>query len=88
MSDPAALRARGEALHLHGPLAHWSEIATFGRVAPLLEWEERERRRRSLEWRLKHAHIRHFSPLCDFDYEWPKRRDRAATDSVGTRLSS
>jgi hypothetical protein len=47
MNDAEALRARAEALHLHGLLAHWPEAATSGWVAPLLDWEEQERRRRS-----------------------------------------
>jgi len=28
MNDPATLRARAGALHLHGLLAHWSQAAT------------------------------------------------------------
>ncbi len=78
MHDPEALRARAAALHLHGLLAHWPEAATSGWLAPLLDWEEHERRRRSLERRLASAHIGRFKPLCDFDWTWPKRCDRAA----------
>jgi len=33
MSDPTTLRARAGALHLHGLLAHWSEVATADWVA-------------------------------------------------------
>ena len=47
MSDPTTLRARAGALHLHGLLAHWSEVATSDWVAALLDWEEQERGRRS-----------------------------------------
>src|SRR4051812_30120218 len=82
MNSPESLRARAEALHLHGLLAHWPEAATSGWVAPLLEWEERERRRRSLERRLKDAHIGRFKPLCDFHWDWPKRCDRAAIEAL------
>jgi DNA replication protein DnaC len=77
MNDPVTLRARADALHLHGLLAHWPEAATSEWVAPLLDWEEQERRRRSLERRLKDARIGRFKPLCDFDWTWPKRCDRA-----------
>ncbi len=61
------------ALHLHGLLAHWPEVTTSDWVATLLGWEEQERRRRSLERRLKDARIGRFKPLCDFDWTWPKR---------------
>ena len=47
------MRARAEALHLHGLLAHWPEVAAEAWVAPLLDWEEQERARRSLERRLR-----------------------------------
>jgi DNA replication protein DnaC len=82
MTDPDALRGRAEALHLHGLLAHWNEAAAAGWLPRLLDWEEHERRRRSLERRLKEAHIGCFKPLCDFDWAWPKRCDRAAIEAL------
>src|SRR4051794_35225317 len=66
-----ALRTRAEALHLHGLLTHWSEVATQPWLAPMLDWEEQQRARRSLERRLSAAHIGRFKPLCDFDWSWP-----------------
>ena len=82
MNSPEPLRARAEALHLHGLLAHWSEVAAQDWLTPLLAWEEQERHRRSLERRLKDAHIGRFKPLCDFDWAWPKRCDRAAVEAL------
>ena len=82
MSDLKTLRARAEALHFHGLLAHWSEVATAAWVAPLLQWEEEQRSRRSLERRLRDAHIGLFKPVCDFDWKWPKRCDRAAIEDL------
>jgi DNA replication protein DnaC len=82
MTDPDALRRRAEALHLHGLLAHWDEVAAADWLLRLLDWEEHERRRRSLERRLKDAHIGSFKPLCDFDWSWPKRCDRAAIEAL------
>ena len=84
MSDADPLRARAEALHLHGLLAHWPEIAAAEWVAPLLAWEEQERRQRSLQRRLKDAHIGRFRPLCDFDRAWPKHCNRAAIEALMT----
>src|SRR3978361_1122798 len=82
MHDPATLRARAGALHLHGLLAHWSEVATADWLGALLSWEEQERGRRSLERRLQDARIGRFKPLCDFDWTWPKRCDRAAVEAL------
>ena len=48
----------------------------------LLDWEEQERRQRSLDRRLKEARIGRFKPLCDFDWAWPKRCDRAAIEAL------
>jgi DNA replication protein DnaC len=84
MSDPDSLRDRARALHLHGLLSHWSDVATQPWLAPLIDWEERERARRSLERRLQEAHIGRFKPLCDFDWNWPKRCDRAAIETLMT----
>jgi DNA replication protein DnaC len=73
-----ALRRRAEALHLHGLLAHWQELADSPWIEPLLTWEETERARRSLERRLSSAHIGRFKPLADFDWNWPEHCDRLA----------
>ena len=78
------LRARAEALHLHGLLTHWSEVATQPWLAPMLDWEEQQRASRSLERRLKTARIGRFKPLCDFDWNWPKRCDRVAVEAQMT----
>lgn len=65
MSD--SLRLRAQALRMHGLLAHWSEVIDTPWLAPLLQWEEDERARKSLERRLQAAHLGRFKPLCDFD---------------------
>jgi DNA replication protein DnaC len=84
MNDLNALRARAAALHLHGLTAHWSEIADAAWVPPFLAWEEQERARRSLERRMQAAHIGRFKPLCDFNWNWPKRCDRSAVEALMT----
>ncbi len=71
-------------MRLHGLLAHWTQAATAEWVKQLLDWEEQERGRRSLERRLAAAHIGRFKPVCDFDWGWPKRCDRAAFDALMT----
>lgn len=78
MTPIETLRRRAEALHLHGLLAHWPELTECAWVEPLLNWEESERARRSLERRLADARIGRFKPLADFDWDWPAPCDRAA----------
>jgi len=76
------LHGRANALRMYGLLAHWSEIADAQWVEPLLQWEEQERARRSLERRIRDARLGNFKPLADFDWAWPKRIDRGALDEL------
>ena len=78
--DP--LLARAKALKLYGLVAHWPQVAASDWLAPLIEWEEAERARRSLERRLGNAKLGRFRPLADFDWDWPKRCDRAAIEAL------
>jgi len=82
------LRARAAELRLHGLLAHWSEAMAHAdaapRIAQWLAWEAQERGRRSLERRLREAHIGRFKPLADFDWSWPAQCDRAAIEELMT----
>jgi DNA replication protein DnaC len=87
-STPSQLREQAAALRLHGVLAHWSEIVSEPQqarwVERLLGWEIEERSRRSLERRLRDAHIGRFKPLADFDWSWPQQVDRAAMEELMT----
>ena len=80
-ADP---RQRATALQLHGVLAHWAECAQAPWLDPLLSWEETERARRSLERRLRSAHIGRFKPLADFDWTWPTQCDQRAIAELMT----
>ena len=84
--DAAQLQGRVRALNLMGLLANWSSVqgdpARLGWVNELAGWEERERSRRSLERRLRSAHIGRFKPLADFDWGWPTQCDRAAVQDL------
>jgi DNA replication protein DnaC len=84
MTEKDPQRARAAALQLHGLLAHWNEITAEPWLTLLLDWEEQERARRSLERRLASARIGRFKPLADFDWAWPKRLDRAAAEALMT----
>ena len=76
------LKDRARALALHGLLAHWGEVGERDWLAPLIAWEEEERRARSLKRRLSAARIGRFKPLADFDWEWPRRCDRMAVEDL------
>jgi DNA replication protein DnaC len=84
----AELREQAGALRLHGLQAHWAEVMGNPEqarwVAQMLSWEAAERGRRSLERRLRAAHIGRFKPLADFDWAWPKSIDRAAVEELMT----
>ena len=82
MSNLDTLRQRAEALHLHGLLAHWQEVASADWTEKLVQWEEDGRTQHSLERRIKNAHLGRFKPLCDFDWTWPKRCDRGAIEAL------
>jgi DNA replication protein DnaC len=84
MTDVDALQTRAKNLGLVGLLAHWPPAEAQGWVRDLIGWEEQERARRSLERRLSAAHIGRFKSLCDFDWTWPKRCDRAAVEALMT----
>jgi len=83
MSNLDPCNARAKALNLHGLLAHWQDAVAAGWAETLIGWEETERARRSLERRIRSAHIGRFKPLCDFDWTWPKC-DRAAIEALMT----
>lgn len=72
--DP--LRARARKLGLWGLLSDWETLGRQDWVEPLLELEERERQRRSLERRVRNAKIGRFKPMAEFDYSWPSEIDR------------
>jgi hypothetical protein len=80
----AVLGLRHTAAHLDDILA----LATKRRWSPtqllehLVESEQQERTRRSLERRLARSRLGRFTPMTDFDWAWPKRIDRPAVEAV------
>lgn len=78
----ATLRERAAALGLHGLLARWHAIEGELWLAPLIESEETERFRRSLERRIAHAALGAFKPVADFDWTHPRKIDRDAVEAL------
>lgn len=78
------LDRRALALGLYGLLAEWDALKDEPWVARLIDIEEAERRRRSIERRVKASRIGRFKPFADFDYDWPKRLDRDQLEDLFT----
>lgn len=76
------LMERAKALGLHGLLAHWEEFADAPWLGRLLELEEAERARRSLERRIGDARLGRFKPMADFDWSWPTKVDRQLVEEL------
>jgi DNA replication protein DnaC len=76
------LQQRAHTLRLHGLLAHWNEIADAEWLPTLLQWEENELLRRSLERRLKSAQLGRFKAVDQFDWSWPTRCDRQTIEAM------
>jgi DNA replication protein DnaC len=67
-----SLKARATALGLWGVVAQWETLATEPWIETILDVEEQERSRRSLQRRAKAARLANFKPFSDFDWNWPK----------------
>ncbi len=74
--SPEALKARLITLKLYGVVEHWEAVHDQSWLPMLLDWEEEERARRSLERRIKSAKIGRFKTLADFDWDWPSQCDQ------------
>ena len=83
-TNPDELRAVVRRLGLYGLLAHWPEVHACAWLPTLVAYEEDERRRRSLERRLRFARLGAFKPMADFDWQWPTKIDRAAIEELST----
>jgi DNA replication protein DnaC len=76
------LRERIRRLGLWGLDGQWEEYSGEGWVRELVEIEEGERGRRSLERRIRGAHVGRFKPIDEFDWGWPGRIDREAIEDL------
>lgn len=62
--------------------ANWSEYANEPCIKRLLEQEEADKNRRSLERRLRESQINEMKPAADFDWMWPKKIDRELIEDL------
>ena len=79
-TDDDARRSALRRLGLFGLLANWEQVRPLDWLPTVIDYEQGERQRRSLERRLRFARLGAFKPLCDFDWQWPKKIDRSAVE--------
>ncbi len=78
----AELQDKLKELGLHGLLLHWDEVADAEWLPWLVQVEDTERQRRSLERRIRNARLGRFKHMADFDWRWPTHIDRAQVESL------
>jgi DNA replication protein DnaC len=78
----AELQDKLKELGLHGVLLHWDEVADAEWLPWLVQVEDTERQRRSLERRIRNARLGRFKHMADFDWRWPTHIDRAQVESL------
>lgn len=76
------LLERVRKLGLWGVLSEWEDLRDEPWLEKLLECEERERARRSLERRIRNAKLGDFKSLADFEWSWPRKVDRELCEDV------
>ncbi len=82
--DIEQLKQQADVLKLHGLLAHWHEIEEthYPWLETLLNWEQTERKQRTLERRLNSAKLGRFKPLSEFEWQWPDKIDQQAIQAL------
>lgn len=76
------LKERAKDLGLYGIVANWPQFKEQPWLPQVIELEEQERDRRSLERRIREAKIGHFKPISEFDWLWPKQIDREHVEEL------
>lgn len=80
--SPDQLAQRARRLGLYGLLARWQELGDQPWVATLIDIEEAERSRRSLERRIRTSKVGRFKPIADLDWSWPDKIDRPLIEEL------
>lgn len=79
---PSDLRDQLKLLGFHGVSLHWDKVKDAEWLPWLIEVEDTERQRRSLERRVRNAKLGRFKPMADFDWSWPKHVDRTQIEAL------
>jgi DNA replication protein DnaC len=78
------LKERVRKIGLNSVISDWQKYEKQEWLPALIEAEERERDKRSLERRIREARIGHFKPMTDFDWDWPDEIDRPQVEELFT----
>lgn len=78
------LKDKAKQLGLHGVISRWEEYGNQPWLPGLLQEEEAERARRSMDRRIKEAKLGLFKPMSEFDWTWPTKIDRELVEELFT----
>ena len=81
-TESDSVRQRLRDVGLYGLVVQDHVVLSEPWVERVIDIEDRERKRRSLERRLANARIGPFKPVADFDRAWPKRIDRPLIEEL------
>ena len=81
-TESDSVRQRLRDVALYGLAAQDDALLAEPWVERVIDIEDRERKRRSLERRLTNARIGAFKPVADFDWAWPNRIDRPLIEEL------
>ena len=81
-TDADSVRQRLRDVALYGLAVQDDAVLAEPWVERVIDIEDRERKRRSLERRLANARIGAFKPIADFDWAWPKRTDQLLIEEL------
>lgn len=81
-SPEEPMEARLRRLGLFGILARYDEIRDEQWISRILDLEEEERGRRSLERRLRNSRLGRFKLMADYDWSWLKKIDKSTIEEL------
>jgi DNA replication protein DnaC len=78
------LKDKAKELGFHALVSSWEEYRNQPWLPKLLEEEDAERARRSMDRRIKEAKLGQFKPMSEFDWTWPTKIDRELVEELFT----
>ena len=82
MENSNTLKKRAKSLGLYGIVAQWEKFHSAEWLPGLIEQEEAERAKRSLQGRTKRSKLGRFNPLSGFDWTHPTEIDRERIEQL------
>lgn len=76
------LKRKARKLGFYAIVTHWENYCKQTWLPTLLEEEEAERAKRSMDRRIKEAKLGQFKPMSEFDWQWPRKIDRELVEEL------